>query len=187
MSCCHIVGRLWPSALTSVMPHRLSSRSIARDVGGLPHRPFGRLAVAEQAVGAVVGPDAAGVQRAADRGADALAERSGGDVDERQPRRRMAFEIGVDPPQLQQLGAIEGAGLGPRGVENRRRVPFRQHEPIAARVAADPSDRTASRRRTAPPRVGRRAAARRMSAAGLGRRRDRVDPQAAWRCSSARE
>jgi len=28
MSCCHIVGRLWPSPLTSVRPQRLSSRSI---------------------------------------------------------------------------------------------------------------------------------------------------------------
>ena len=71
-------------------------------------------------------------------GADALAERAGRDVDERQARRRMAFEIGVELAQLQQLGAVEGAGLGPGGVENRRGVPLRQHEAIAARDAADP-------------------------------------------------
>ena len=104
------------------------------DVGRFPDRAFGRLAVAEQHVGAVVGLDPARVERAADRGADALAERAGGDVDERQPRRRMTFEIGADLAQLQQLGAIERAGLGPRGVENRRGVPLRQHEAIAVRV-----------------------------------------------------
>ena len=101
------------------------------DVGRFPDRPFGRLAVAEQHVGAVVRLDAARVERDADGGADALAERAGGDVDERQPRRRMPFEIGVDLAQLQQLGAIEGAGFGPRGVENRRGVALRQHEAIA--------------------------------------------------------
>ena len=74
-----------------------------RDVGRFPDRAFGRLAVAEQHVGAVVGLDPARVQRDADGGADALAERSGGDVDERQPRRRVPFEIRVDPAQLQQL------------------------------------------------------------------------------------
>ena len=62
--------------------------------GRLPHRAFGGLAVTHQHVGAVVGPDAARVERDADAGAQALAERPGGDVDERQPRRRMAFEIG---------------------------------------------------------------------------------------------
>ena len=67
MSCCHIVGRLWPRPLTSVMPHRLSSLSMRGDVGRFPHRAFGRLAVAEQHVGAVVGLDAARVQRDADR------------------------------------------------------------------------------------------------------------------------
>ena len=67
-------------------------------------------------------------------GADALAERAGGDVDERQPRRRMAFEIGADLAQLQQLGAIERAGLGPGRVQHRRGVALRQHEPIAVRV-----------------------------------------------------
>ena len=174
-SCCHIVGRLWPSALTSVMPQRLSRPSIGRHVGGFPDRSLGRFAVAEQAVGAVVGLDAARVQRDADRGADALAERSGRDVDERQARRRMPFEIGVDPPQLQQLGAVERAGLGPGGVEQRRRVPLRQHEAIAPRMLRilriEPHLGEEQRR----DEVGGRAAARRMSAAGFRRRPDRVD------------
>jgi hypothetical protein len=41
------------------------------DIGRLPDRPFGRFAVAEQHVGAVVRGDAAGVERGADGGADA--------------------------------------------------------------------------------------------------------------------
>src|SRR5262249_27845254 len=85
----------------------------------LPYPSFRRFAVAEQDVGAVVRSDAAGVQRAADRRADALAERAGGDVDERQPRRRMAFEIRAELAQRQQLAAIERARRRPRGVKDR--------------------------------------------------------------------
>ena len=58
--------------------------------------PSADLAVAEQHVGAVVGFDAPRVQRDADAGAQALAERSGGDVHPRQPRRRMSFEIRIE-------------------------------------------------------------------------------------------
>ena len=64
--------------------------------GRFPHRSFGHLAVAEQHVGAVVGADAAGVQRGADRRADALPERPGRHVDERQPRRRVSFQIRIE-------------------------------------------------------------------------------------------
>ena len=50
---------------------------------------IGRLAIAEETVRAVVRLDAARIQGDADAGADALAERAGGDVHEGQPRRRM--------------------------------------------------------------------------------------------------
>ena len=80
--------------LTSVIAQRLSSCWYAADLRGFPDRAFGSLAVAQQHVGAVVGIDPARVQRDADAGREPLAERSGGDVDERQPRRRMPFEIG---------------------------------------------------------------------------------------------
>ena len=63
------------------------------DVRRFPHGAFGGFAVAEHHVRAVIGFDAARVQRRADCRADALAERSGGDVDERQPRRWMTFQI----------------------------------------------------------------------------------------------
>ena len=151
MSCCHMVARLWPRPLTSVMPHRLSSPSIAATSAASQTEPSADSPSPSRHVGAVVGLDPPRVQGDADRGADALAERAGRDVDKRQPRRRVSFEIRADLAQLQQLGAIERARFGPRGVQNRRRVPFRQHEAIAARDDAGPSDRTASRRKTAPP------------------------------------
>ena len=173
-------------ALTSVMPHRLSRPSMRGDLGRLPDRAFGRLAVAEQAVGAVVGLDAARVQRDADRGADALAERSGGDVDERQPRRRMPFEVRVD------LAAASAARRDrtrrPRPTRRTAAAPRGLSRARSGRCpgAAGPSDRTASRRRTAPPRdrppssswSDVRCRPRRSSAPSRS--------EAGWRCSSGR-
>ena len=148
-----------------------------RDVGRFPHRPFRRLAVAEQHVRAVCRLDPPGVQRGADRRANPLAERSGRHVDERQPRRRMPLEIGIEPTQLQEVRSMEGARFGPRGVKNRRGVPLGQHEPIAVGIL---------RVFRVEPHLGEeqrghdfrhREAARRMSAAGFRRRAGRVDPQ----------
>jgi len=55
---------------------------VQRGAGRFPDRALGHLPVAEQHVGAVVGTDAARVEGDADRGADPLAERSGGHVHE---------------------------------------------------------------------------------------------------------
>ena len=126
------------------------------DVGRFPHRSFGRLAVAKQHVGAVVRLDAAGVQRDANRRADALAERAGRHVDERQPRRRMAFEVGIDPSQLQQLAAIERARLRPT-----RRTESARHGPSTARNdrCRDGADRCGSNRISAKNSAATRSAA----------------------------
>ena len=71
----------------------------------------------------------------ADGGADALSERTGRDVDKRQSRRRMAFEIGVDAPQIHQLGCGRTRPASAHAaVEQGRGVSLRQHEPIAARM-----------------------------------------------------
>ncbi len=118
---------------------------------GFPHRPFRGLAVAEHHVGAVVGADAARVERDAHTGGKALAERSGRDVNERQSRRRMAFEIGGELAQLEQFLAWHVAGRRPGRVENRRGMPFREHEAIGVRDAADGAGRSAAPKRTAPP------------------------------------
>ena len=152
MSCCHIVGRLWPSPLTSVMPHRLSSLSIGGDVGRFPHRAFRRLAVAEQHVGPVVGLDPPRVQRACRR-----RRRCPGRAI-RSRRRRTADAASGDPrdrsrcAQLQQLA--RDRTRRPRPTPRREPAP---RVPSTARTdrcrdGADPADRTASRRRTARPR-----------------------------------
>ena len=99
MSCCHIVGRLCPSAFTSVMPHRLSRRSTAANCAASHTDPSGRLSVAQQTVGSVLRPNSTGVQRRADSGTETLAERAGCDIDERQPGRRVPFEVGSDLAQ----------------------------------------------------------------------------------------
>ena len=85
-----------PERLTSMMPHRLSSRMKRCDLRGFPYRSFCGFTVAEQDVRAVVGADPSRVERDTHGRANALAERSGGNVDERKPRRRMALEVGAN-------------------------------------------------------------------------------------------
>ncbi len=148
------------------------------DVRGFPDGAFRGLAVAEHHVRPVVRPDPARVQRAPDRGADALAERSCRDVDERQPRRGMPLEIGSNLAQLEQLRSIEQARFRPRRVQNRRRVSLRQDEAIVFGIVRilgiEPHLGEEQRGRE----VGHRAAARRVAGAGLRRRPQGVDPQA---------
>ena len=146
-------------------------------IGRLPDRAFGNLAVAEQDIGAVSGADAPGVQRDADRGADALSERPGGHVDERQPRRGMAFEVRLERPQLHQPLARKEPGLGPGGVENRRRMSLRQHEAIVVRVLGVLRIEVHLREEQHRHDVGGREAGGRMSAPRLAGRGDRIDPE----------
>ena len=160
------------------MPHSESSRSWARDGRGFPDRAFGGFAVAQQHVGAVVRGDPARVQRDADAGAESLTERSGGDVDPRQARRGMPFEVGIEPAQRQQRVAADDARFRPRGVQNRRRVSLRQHEAIVVRVLriARVVAHLAEEQRRHD--LGGRAAGARMPAACFGRRTHRIDAQA---------
>ena len=151
MSCPSSVARLCPSALMSTIAQSASSLWRCATRRGFPHRAFGRLAVAHQAVGAIVRADAAGVQRGADRRAQALAERPGRHVHERQPRRGVAFEIRGEQPQVGELLARDEARLRPHRVQQRRRVPLRHHQAVGQRDAAGRRGRSASRRRTAPP------------------------------------
>ena len=144
-------------------------------VRGFPHRAFRGFAVAHQHVRAIVGADPARVQRDADAGSEPLSERSGRDVHERQPRCRMPFEIGGQQPQLQHFAARKHAGRRPGRVQDRRRVAFRQHEPIRfrmLRVAGIESHLGKEQRRDD---LRRRQARRRMSGAGFGRREHRID------------
>ncbi len=148
-----------------------------RHVSRFPHRAFGHLAVAEEHVGAVVGLDAPRVERRADRGADALAERARRHVDKRQSRRRVPLEVGVEPAQLEQLGAGKEAGVRPGRIQNRRRVPLRQHEAVVVgilRILRIEAHLAEKERRD---NLGRGHAGRRVTAPGLGRRLDRIDAE----------
>ena len=150
---------------------------IERDVRRFPHRAFGHLAVAEEHVGPVVGSDAARVERRAHRRANALAERAGRDVDKRQPRRRMAFEVGVDLPQVEQIRARKEPRVRPGRVEDRRRMPLRQHEAVVVgilRVLRIEAHLAKEERRD---HLGRGHAGRRVTGTRFGRRGDRVDPE----------
>ena len=176
-----------------VFPHRVAALAERVDVGDgadavqpvehggigrLPDRPLGALAVAHQDVGARVRSDATRIERDADGRAQALAERAGRHVDKRQPRRRMALEGRADGSELEQLVATEGAGLGPRRIEQRRGVPLRQHEAIGVRGAGvlriEPELAEEQRRDD----FGGGHARGRMATAGLGGGSDRVDAKA---------
>src|SRR5207247_1025670 len=115
--------------------HEVLDLLVARHLRGLPHRALRHLAVAEQDEDPRVGAEHARAERQANADAEPLAERAGGDVDERQPRRGVALEIAVDLAQLHEILAVERAGRRPRRVEQRRRVAFAQHEAVARRIA----------------------------------------------------
>ncbi len=148
-SCCHIVGRLWPSALTSVIAAQIVERVDGGDVRRLPDRALGRLAIAEETVRAVVGLDAACIQGDADGGADPLAERPGGHVHEGQPRRRDAL-----PGRIRVDAASAARPDRTRPPRPMRRTTGEPRDPSRARTdrcrgAAAPSGRNAFQRRTA--------------------------------------
>ena len=90
----------------------------------------------------------------------------------------MAFEVGIEPPQREHVLARDDADLGPCGVQDRRRVPLRQHETIVVLVGriarVVPHFATEERRHD----LGSGAAGARVTAARLGGREDGVDPQA---------
>jgi hypothetical protein len=148
---------------------------VVRGFGRFPHRALRRLAVAHEDVRAVVRLDAARVQRRADASRQALTERSRGDVDELEPRRRVAFEVVVELAKLEQFLVLHEADLRPRGVQQRRGMALRQHEAIVVRV---------TRVGRVEPHLGEeqrgheirgRGARGRMTAAGGRRRANRID------------
>ena len=89
----------------------------------------------------------------------------------------MSLEIGGQLAQLEELVARKRAGRGPRRVENRRRVAFRQHEAIGLGVMRILRIEPHLREKEGRHDLGRRHARRRMARAGRGRRSDRVDPK----------
>ena len=175
----HVVAELCRHALSEPVdvddPAQVIEFVIDGRVGRFPDRPFRHLAVAEEHIGAVVGTDPARVQRGADRGADALTERPGRDIDERQSRRRMPFEIRADLTKLQQLFAREQSRFRPRGIQNRRGVSLRQHEPVVVRILRILRVESHLAKEQRRDDLRRRHAGRRMAAPRFRGGADRVD------------
>ena len=155
MSWPNIVGWLWPSAFTSVMPHRLASSWCAATSAASHTEPSADLAVAEQHVGAVGRPDPARVERDADRRAAA----PGRATRSRRPRTAGAASgVPRGPTRSAAASAVRG-GRTPRPRPTRRTAAARR-APWRARTGryrdpAGASGRSASPRRTAPPRCRR--------------------------------
>ena len=148
-----------------------------RDVRRFPHRTFSDLAVAEERIRPVVGLDAPRVQRDADGRTHPLSKGSRGDVHERESWRRMSFQIRVHPAQLELFFTRKKARFGPRGIQDRCGMAFRQHEPVRVRVARILRVVAHLREEQHGDDFGRREAGRGMSAAGFGRRPHAVDAQ----------
>ena len=106
----------------------------ARQRSRFPHGAFRAFAVAEQDIGAVVQVVQPRAQRHADADAQALAQRAGGDIHERQARGRMAFEVAAELAELEQFLHREEPGLGPGRVQQRRGVAFGEDEPVVVVV-----------------------------------------------------
>ena len=89
----------------------------------------------------------------------------------------MPLEVRVEPAQLEQVGAGKEPGVRPGRVEDRRRVPLRQHEAVVVgilRIFRIEAHLAEKERRD---NLGRRHARRRVTAPGLGRRLDRIDAE----------
>ena len=171
-------ARLWPSALTSVMPHRLSRPSHAPRRRPLPTpilRPTRRRRAARRCGSRDLMRRAFSALPIAAQmpcPSDPVATSTNGSRGVGCPSRSES-----DLAQLQQLGAIEGAGLGPGGVQNRRGVALRQDEAIAVRVVRISRVEPHLGEEQRGHDVGHRAAARRMTAAGFGRGAHRIDAE----------
>ena len=130
----HVVAPLRRAALTEAVDVGDGAEVVERvplcHLRRFPDRALCRLTVANEHIRAVVGADPPRVQRNADRGADPLAERARRDVDERQPRRRVAFKVGIDRAEIEQLVRRHVARFRPDGVEEWCGVSLRQDEAI---------------------------------------------------------
>ena len=145
---------------------------------GLPHRALGHLGVAAQhphAVGQLV--ELAAGHRDADADRQALAERAGGDVGRRDPRRRVALQPRAELAERQQLLVVDRADRLQHRVVQRRRVALGEDQVVVGRVL---------RVRVVQPQMpveqdghqvggGHRGGG--VARAGGGRRADRVHPQ----------
>ena len=111
--------------------HRVEGSPLRR----LPHRALGGFSVAHQHVHALIGTlQLPGVQRHSEADRQALPQGSGGHIDERQARRRMAFKVGIDSPQALQLLSGECPASAQAAYRTGAACPFDSTNMSAARL-----------------------------------------------------
>ncbi len=145
---------------------------------GLPHRPLRQLAVSAEHPDAVRQPveQLAGEPQAnPDR--QALAERSGRDVDPRQAGRRMAFQAAAERPVRQELRVVDRACSFQHRVQQRRGVALGEDQVIVAGVAGRAEVEAQVPGQQHSHQVGRGQRGRRMAGVRRGTGTDSVDPQ----------
>ena len=96
----------------------------ARERRGFPDAAFGAFAVAEQDVGVVIKLIETRIQRHADADAQSLSQRTAGDIDERQARCGMSFEIVAEFAQFGQFADRHNTVFRPSRVEQGRGMAF---------------------------------------------------------------
>lgn len=148
------------------------------EIQRLPDRAFGALAVADDAVGSVRGfvVVLAHVRHAAGDG-QPLAQGTGGHVHEIQSGRRVALQIAVHFTQLEQVAGREETGLGPRRVQYRSGVSFRQNQPVVRRISRIFQVVTHDVKKEHGHNLGDGRACCRVAGIRSVRRVNRVDPQ----------
>ena len=154
---------------------------VGRLVERLPHRAFRHLAVAAQhphPVRQLIEIPAG--QGHPDPVGQSLAERSGGDVDPRQHRGRVALQPCAEPPvRVDQLVVRDDARRLEHGVEQGGRVPLGEDQVVVGRVVRLPPVVAEIPGQQHRHHVGGRHARRRMTGPGGGAAPDRVRPAAA--------
>ena len=149
----------------------------ARQRSRFPHRALRAFAVAEQDISPVVQIVEPRAQRHADPHGQALAQRAGRHIHERQARRRMAFQVAAELAELEQFLHREQPRLRPGRVQQRRGVAFGENEPVVVVVMGILRVVTHVPEEQGRDQVRRRTTRSRMPAARRRRRRNRMNPQ----------
>jgi hypothetical protein len=145
---------------------------------GLPHRALGHLAVAAQRPDPVREPvEPLAGERDSDGEGKTLPERPGGDIDPREDRNGMPFELASELPEGEELFVRERPGSLVEGIEQRRRMAFRENLMVVARVLGVVEVVVEILREQDRPQIRRRHRRGRGARIPDGRAPDRVDAQ----------
>jgi hypothetical protein len=156
---------------------------IGGEGGGFPHGAFGGLAVAHQAVDPCRIAFPFQSQRHARRDRQPLPQRAGGDGMPCEAWRRMPLQIALEFAQRVQMLHGECARFCPCRIEQRRRMPFGEHDPIVARVLGLGRIGAQPVKKERRHQIGSRKAGGGMPRARFGGGSNRMDAQQVRLCS----